>query len=205
MALVETVLQPGYLYKSLIKLVLFTSVPLIYALACKDPVIINLFHIRRKPLLRALALGIGVYLFILASYFLLGPYFDFSNVTKSLEKSVGVDRHSFLAVAIYISLINSLLEEFFFRGFAFLTMKKLASRRFSYLFSASTFSLYHVAIMSNWFSVILFLLLVFSLFIAGLIFNRLDEHSDSIYPSWIFHAFANLSINTIGLMLFGIL
>jgi len=108
-------------------------------------------------------------------------------------------------VAIYISLINSLLEEFFFRGLGFLTLKKMTSRKFAYLFSAATFSLYHIAIMTSWFAPFLFIVLILSLFVAGIFFNWLNEKNHNIYSSWIVHMGANFAINTIGFILFGIL
>jgi len=97
------------------------------------------------------------------------------------------------------------LEEFFFRGFALLTLKKIAKKRFAYLFSAGAFSLYHIAIMSNWFQPLLFLLLITSLFVAGLFFNRLNEKRETIYTSWFVHMSANFAINTVGFLLFGII
>ncbi len=136
---------------------------------------------------------------------LLKDVFDFSAITGALTGNIGVTRDNFVFVSLYISFVNSLLEEFFFRGFAFLTLKKLSTRRFAYLFSAAVFSLYHVAMMIGWFSVEVFVIVLAGLFAGGLIFNFLNEKSGTIYPSWFVHMFANFAINTIGFMLFGIL
>lgn len=165
----------------------------------------KLFVLDKKQIAHALILGFIVYVFILGSYLLIGPFFDFSNVTVTLENNIGVNKTNFVFVALYISFINSFLEEFFFRGFSFLSIKILASRKVAYVFSASAFSIYHVAIMTGWFTPVLFILLIFSLFVAGIIFNWLNERSNTIYPSWIVHLSANLAINTIGFMLFGII
>lgn len=59
--------------------------------------------------------------------------------------------------------------------------------------------------MITWFDIILLLLLICSLFVGGLIFDFLDDKSETIYNSWFVHMFANFAINTIGLILFGIL
>ena len=59
--------------------------------------------------------------------------------------------------------------------------------------------------MKSWFSPILYFLLIISLFIAGLLFNWLNQKKNNIYPSWFVHIFANLGINTIGLILFDII
>jgi membrane protease YdiL (CAAX protease family) len=131
--------------------------------------------------------------------------FDFSQVAEAITGSSGVDQKEFVWVALYISFVNSLVEEIFFRGFGFLLLSRFTTRRTAYVFSAAAFSLYHVAIMSSWFSFYLFLLLLISLFVAGLLFNRINEKSGTIYPSWLVHMCANFAINTIGFILFGIL
>ena len=106
---------------------------------------------------------------------------------------------------IYISFINSLLEEFFFRGFAFLSLKRLTGRGFAYVFSSLSFALYHVAMMIGWFSLPLFMLMLAGLFVGGMIFNYLNEKCENVYTSWLVHMFANLGINTVGFILFGII
>lgn len=205
MAFVDAILSPTYEIKSFIKLILFLSIPIGYKLFDKEFSIFKLFTFKKKSFFLSLLLGIGVYVLILGAYFVLGPFFDFSKVTAALQKNIGVNKDNFIFVALYISFINSLLEEFFFRGFAFLTLSRQAGRRFSYVFSASVFSLYHVAIMKSWFPPFFFVLLILSLFIAGLFFNWLDEKNDSIYASWFVHMLANFSINTVGFILFGLL
>jgi membrane protease YdiL (CAAX protease family) len=205
MAMIDAVLSPDYFVKSAIKLVLFLILPIILLRKHKEISLKGLLKIERKKLILPIALGIGVYLFIIGAYFIIGPYFDFSNVTVALTENYGVKKENFVPVALYISFVNSMLEEFFFRGLAFLTLKKLTTRRFAYLFSAAAFSLYHIAIMSSWFNPFLFVLLIASLFLAGILFNWLNEKTNTIYTSWLVHMCANFATNTIGFMLFGIL
>jgi len=205
MAWIDGIVSPNYLVKSLVKIFLFALLPIGYTLINNQSSYRKLFRINKNSIKLSAFLAVGVYLLIIGAYFILAPYFDFSKVTGELQKNIGVNKSNFVFVAIYISFINSLLEEFFFRGFSFLTLKKVLSRRIAYLFSATTFAFYHIAIMTSWFSFTLFLLLIVSLFAAGLIFNWLDEKYDNIYVSWTVHMCANLAINTIGFILFGIL
>lgn len=205
MAIVDGVLQADYFMKSAIKLVLFLGFPALYAAFNRNLQIKPLFVLNKKGVLLAVPLCISVYAVILGGYMLLKDVFDFSAITGALTGNIGVTRDNFVFVSLYISFVNSLLEEFFFRGFAFLTLKKLSTRRFAYLFSAAVFSLYHVAMMIGWFSVEVFVIVLAGLFAGGLIFNFLNEKSGTIYPSWFVHMFANFAINTIGFMLFGIL
>lgn len=202
MAFVDAVLRPGYVPKSLIKLALFLGLPLLYARRNPDCDLRALFRTDRRGVLLALGAGAGVYAVILAAYFLLRRYFDFSALTGNLTAQTGVDRGNFLWVALYISFANSLLEEFFFRGFAFLTLKKAAGRGFSYGFSALAFALYHVAMMLGWFSPVLILLALLGLFAGGLLFDRFDEGGENVWLSWLVHMFANFATNTVGFLLF---
>lgn len=205
MGYVDAVISPDYAVKSAAKIILFILLPLIYSLFDKEAGLRKLLKINRRSIKYALLLGIGVYIFILSAYYILSPFFDFSKVTAALQNNIGVNKSNFVFVAIYISFVNSLLEEFFFRGVAFLTLKKVAGRKMAYIFSAAAFAVYHVAIMTGWFSPGLFVLLIGGLFAAGLMFNWLDERYNNIYVSWLVHMCANFSINTIGFILFGIL
>jgi membrane protease YdiL (CAAX protease family) len=204
MAWVEIVISPGYAVKSAIKLVLFLLLPMGYSLIDRQFSFRRLFSFDSKRMIYSVLLGVGVYLLIMGAYYLVRPYFNFSNITGALQNNVGVNKSNFLFVALYISFINSLLEEFFFRGFAFFTLKKATGRKVAYIFSAGAFSLYHIAVITSWFTPVLFALLIASLFVAGLLFNWLNEKSESIFSSWLVHMCANLAINTIGLMLFQI-
>ena len=201
MAVVDGVWQPPYALKSAVKLMLFLGLPLLLSLKSKDIAFRELFRFRRKGFLLSLGLGAGLYCLILGAYCLAGRFFDFSAIAGSLSQNAGVTKENFLFVSLYISFVNSLLEEFFFRGFLFGNLKRLQSRQFAYGFSAVSFSLYHVAMMTGWFSLPLFLLVMAGLAVGGMIFNYMNELMDTIYCSWLTHMFANFAINTIGFML----
>ena len=205
MALVDGVFMADYFVKSAIKLVLFLCVPLIYAFFDKELSVKNLFKIDKKGILPAVLMGVLIYVVIVGGYFLLRGVFDFTKITGALTKNIGVNGKNFIFVSIYISFVNSLLEEFFFRGFAFLTLSKLIGRKVAYIFSAGVFALYHVAMMIGWFDIPLFIIVMAGLFAGGVIFNFLNEKSGTIYPSWFLHMFANFAINTVGFILFGII
>ena len=204
MAVIDGILKADYFIKSAIKLILFLVLPAIYSFYDKDIKIREVFRPDKKGIKLAAILGVLVYIVILGGYLLLKDVFDFSAITGTLTKNIGVTGKNFIFVSIYISFINSLLEEFFFRGFAFITLKRITGRKFAYLFSAAVFANYHIAMMIGWFGPQLFVIIMAGLFAGGLIFNYLNEKSATIYPSWLLHMFANFAINTIGFILFGI-
>ncbi len=205
MAVIDGILKANYFIKSLIKLVLFLILPALYSLCDEDIKIKEVFIPEKRGLKLASILCVLVYVTILGGYFLLKDIFDFSSITTSLTNNIGVTGKNFIFVSLYISFVNSLLEEFFFRGFAFITLKNITSRKFAYLFSAAVFAIYHIAMMIGWFSLDVFLIIMAGLFAGGLIFNYLNERSSTVYPSWLVHMFANFAINTVGFILFEII
>ncbi len=202
MGIVDAVIQPGYAIKSAIKIIMFLLIPIVYGLFFKEFNIKNLMKPDKKGLCIALCLGFVIYGVVLGAYWIFKDVFDFSALTGSLNETTGVNKSNFIWVAIYISFVNSLLEEFFFRGFSFITLKKLTSRRFAYVFSSMAFALYHIAMMIGWFGLPVILISLVGLFLGGMIFNRFDEKSENIYLSWLIHMFANFATNTIGFILF---
>ncbi len=205
MSFVDAVIQPRYFVKSLIKLLLFLILPSIYFFVNRGEAgeLKKLFLPSRKSLSFALALGVLVYGVIVGGYFLLRNGFDFSGIASKLTADTGVSADNFLYVALYISFVNSFLEEFLFRGFAFITLKGVTARPFAYIFSSAMFAIYHGGMTAGYFHIGIFLLTLTALFAAGLMFNLLNEKSGNIYTSWLVHMFANFGINTVGMILFG--
>lgn len=206
MYITDAIINPGYIYKSIVKLLLFMVIPVLYTILDKNIKLKEIFKLKsKKQLFISIILGLGVYIIIFTAYLVLKNFIDLENIKSIMEKSINVNRDNFIQVAIYISLINSLLEEFFFRGFIFLNLKKLFKRELAYIVSAFAFAIYHVAIMANWFTPPLFILAMAGLFVGGLIFNYLNDENSNIYSSWLVHMAANFAINTVGFIMFGII
>ena len=204
MAIVDGWIQPSYLYKSLIKILFFLIIPC-FVLRQYLPFLKSLVIPTKQGLCRSLILGFVLYCLILAGYGIVSQFYDFSTLTTIINHNVGVNKDNFLYVSLYISFCNSFLEEFFFRGIAFIGLKQYIPRKYAYLISAFAFAIYHVALMDGWFSLGLLILMIVGLMIGGYLFNILDEKSETIYASWMVHMFANFSINTIGFFLFGLI
>lgn len=205
--LIDGFVQPNYFVKIPIKIVFFLALPMLFFLKNKEELkdLKKLFTFKKKGLLHAFLLAVGVYSVILVGYFLTRNVIDYSNVTASLTGGMGITADNFIFVSLYISLMNSLLEEFFFRGFGFITLKKYSSRKTAYIFSSVMFAVYHIGMLFSMFSFPVLLLLLAGLIAGGCIFNFLNEKNENIYPSWFVHMFANFAINTIGFILFGVI
>lgn len=205
MAWTEGVLRPVYPVKSALKIAVFLGCTGLYALTSGDRSPFHTFRPpKRKALIPAALLALGVLIFLLGGYLLLSPWLDLSAIPENLAAKEGITPETFPLAALYITFCNSLLEEYFFRGFAFLTLYQLGYKRLACVFSALAFALYHVSITSNWGAPLLIVLMVAGLTAAGLLFNWLDREG-SLLPSWLVHVGANLGTNAVGMILFGIL
>ena len=202
--LFDALVHPDYFTKILVKILFFLALPIVYLFLNKNATVdfFRLFSFKKKGILQALLFGVFIYIIITGGFLLTRKMFDYSAVTMSLESGMGITKKNFLYVALYISILNSFLEEFFFRGFGFVLMKKYTTRIFAYVLSPVLFAIYHVGMTFSMFSIALLLIVMAGLFAGGVIFNYLNERNENIYSSWFCHMFANFAINTCGFILF---
>ena len=204
MTLVDGIIQPGYFIKSTVKLVFFLAIPLLFSKKLKLS-FSGAFRPKRQSIIIGSVLGVAAFCVILGAYRLLHPHLDLSGVVHALESTAGVTKDNFLFVGTYIALCNSLLEEFFFRYFAFLGLERNGNKLFAYIFSAAAFAIYHAGMLITMVAPLLFALALVALFACGLLLNYLNGCSQTIWVSWLLHMGANLAINTVGMILLGIL
>ena len=204
---IDAFVHPPYFSKIPIKILFFLALPMLFFVIWRGEwsEFKSLFRFQKKGLLISLLLGLAIFGVILGGYFALRGIIDFSGVTASLTSGMGITADNFVWVAIYISIMNSFLEEFFFRGFGFITLKKYVNVKFAYFFSPVLFAIYHVGMLVGMFHPAVLALIMFGLIVGGLIFNALNDKLGNIYPSWLTHMAANFAINTIGFILFDIL
>ncbi len=207
MLLVDGFFSLSYTTRALYKVGLFVIVPLFLAGFIPWFDLFSVFRVKKdqKALLHALFLGMGVYVFLILLYIFLKDILDLNQIKGALESSVAVNKKNFLAVAIYISFINAFLEEFFFRGFAYLKLIDKMPKFFASTISALAFSLYHIGMVTGWVSPLLTILGLLGLFVAGMLFNYINNRQGNIYASYAVHMFANFALNTIGLQMFGLI
>lgn len=203
---IDAVVHPPYFSKIPIKILFFLALPMMFFMIWRKEwsEFKALFRFKKKGPLISLLLGAAIFGVILGGYFVTRGFIDFSGVTSSLTEGMGITADNFIWVAIYISIMNSFLEEFFFRGFGFITLKKYVNVRYAYFFSPVLFAIYHVGMLVGMFHPAVLALLMFGLIVGGLIFNALNDKLGNIYPSWFVHMAANFAINTIGFILFDV-
>jgi membrane protease YdiL (CAAX protease family) len=205
---IEQILIPGYMVKSISKILIFFVGGLLLQ---------RILGIKRERSLRGkvsdislrklVILGTVAFASVLGAFVILRTQINLTAISGELENSLHVNSGNFIAVGIYITVVNAALEEYFFRGFLFMNLKKDSSRErfFAYMYSSLLFSFYHLSIFRTWFDPRLLVAALAGLVAAGTLFNLLDEKSDSILYSYIVHACGDAAIVLIGLKMFELL
>lgn len=203
---VDAVIKPNYFFKIPFKILAFILIPIFYFLVNKDEQkeFKKLFKYKKTDIKKGIIIGVPIYIMIVVAYLLTRNFIDFSNVAPNLSNTMGITKNNYFLVALYIPLLNSFQEEFFFRGYGFISLKKKTTRLFAYIFTSIMFSIYHIGMLIGSFDWYVIILLLIGLIIGGCILNYLNEKNDNIYVSWIVHMFINFGINTVGGILFGV-
>lgn len=190
-----------YLLKAIGKTILFLGIPIYYGKKRGGFSLRNLYRLRIESMFPALYFGGLAFFVILGSYYITLAFVDLSAIVGELDTRMDIDKGNFLFVAVYIAVWNSMLEEFFFRGFLYLRLRGLWTPKLAHIVSASLFALYHVAIMLRWFDFWVFGVCMLALVIGGIVFQLLADETGSILPCWFTHSCANVAINLIGALL----
>lgn len=198
MSLVERLFQPSYAIKSLIK-ILVMNTPILLHTRLFHRGYFDLIYLKRKKLSKTLVLAMAfAYIGIIVAFLLFQDMIDLSLIRKSLFEKEGLTRENFLFVFVYIIIVNSFLEESFFRGYLSHVFMKRGFSVSGKIFSAFLFSIYHIGIVSGWFNILIFVIMIIGLSLAGLFLQYVADKEDTLSGSWMVHACANLAINTIG-------
>ena len=127
MSYIDTIVQPGYLIRSIIKIFLFCGTVFLYSFVYKHNILDNI-NFNLSSLKKIFPLALGVYILILAAFFIFRNVFDFSHVKESLLSSVKVSKDNFIFVSIYF-FIQFLLRRIFLSWILLLHLKTIVSRK----------------------------------------------------------------------------
>jgi len=109
---------------------------------------------------------------------------------QSKINSFGVMEH-YLLMALVISFVHSMLEEYYWRWFVYGESKKL-------ILSAGAFSLHHFVVLNYYFDVWAALVLTLIVAMGGVLFNLLYARKENIWGAWAAHVGADLFIFYVG-------
>jgi len=143
----------------------------------------------------AAALGVAIGVVILAAYYTVGVrLMDLDEVARLGREVIG-DRGDFVVFALYICLVNALLEEYVFRWFLFRKCEVLLERGWpAVLLSAAIFTTHHVFALKLYMNWPLTLLCSAGVLIGGVTWSWLYLRYRSVWTCYVSHAIVDVAI-----------
>jgi membrane protease YdiL (CAAX protease family) len=203
--IIEQGVGVSYAIKTILKISIFVGLPIGYVkLISKQNIseALKLKDINLKDFKIGFISGLLFFTIVMGAYFIVGNQIDFNMIAQELQTKLKVTPLNFIFIGLYITFGNSFLEEFFFRGFIFMNLYELGSKKLAYVYSSILFALYHIAIFKTWFTLPITFLALFGLVSVGFLFNWMDTKSRNFINSWIAHIFADIAVILIGLRMF---
>ena len=199
----EKVFGFDYIPKQILRISLFLIIPMIGIYVLRKSNIKK--EIRyQKPTLKELRvpLLIGIVIFIgtLGGYFVFQFMFEAEGVIEGAQK-LGITPGNVLIWGFYLSFINSLVEEFFFRGYIFFSLEK-RSYTLAVIVSGLLWAIYHVVIFDTIFELYTMVFTIIGLFIIGVLLAYINRYGKSFINSWIVHIFADIAVVIIVLYMY---
>ncbi|MDD2656484.1 MAG: CPBP family intramembrane metalloprotease [Patescibacteria group bacterium] len=203
------ILPNNYFFSSLYKLVFLS--PIIFAMwsekkSLRQSLFQNFsFATFKKNIWRLTLLGIFLSGIYLTSFFVFKNLLDISTITTKLNSLININLTNLIFIGLYIIIFNSLLEEYFWRGFLFAKLDKILKPWQAYLITGIAFSFHHVMFYYNWFNLGFFVLVTFGLTVYALIMNYVFKKYQDLFSCWYVHIFADIAQIFIAFKIFEII
>ena len=101
-------------------------------------------------------------------------------------EDLGMLEH-YVLFSVFISLANSILEEFYWRWFAYGNLRRLMPLACAHGVAAVAFSAHHIVVVSQFFPIDFALFIGCSVGVGGLIWSLIYQHYNTILGPWICH------------------
>lgn len=184
--------------------IFFLIPPLIYCRMTGVRVFRDILLLKNWRRYLSVAVGLGT----LALLIFWGAYFSLRNllsidedlIVRSTAEQFGVTKYNVLYIAPLTIFLNSLLEEFFHRGFSFGLLVK-RNRWLGYLLPASVFTVQHMLFIYQWTTPLKLIIAIVALFVFALVLQRIYEKAESLITPWVIHIFADISMMGIAVWL----
>jgi uncharacterized protein len=198
LAFIEHGMVINYGIKTVFKVLLFFLVIYIYKKLFKDfrfKDVLSIEKISFKEWKKIIILGITSATIVLTAYLIFLPTIELDAIKNDLTDRLGITASTYILVGLYVTFGNSLMEEYFFRGFIFFHLP----RKIGYIYSPLLFATYHIPMIFLWFKPAIIILCFLGLWLIGLIFHKVNERNKTIWASWMIHICADIMIVLIGL------
>jgi CAAX protease family protein len=154
-------------------------------------------HRRALPLGLATGLGLAVLAAALTATPLGDVVVQSAPAIRSKARSLGFLDH-YWAFALLVSLIHSLLEEYYWRWFVFGRLQGLLPRWRAHLLAAGAFAAHHIVVTTQFFPLGWGLLLGSLVGVGGFMWSWMYEHQQTLAGAWVSHILVDLGILAVG-------
>jgi len=189
----------GYsLYK-----VAFLVPPVIYCRLCGIGLVRDILKLQnwRRGLGVAFFLGLLAIATFWIAYYVLGDLLlDKDRITARIDAQFHVNASTILLITPITILANSLLEEFFYRGFAYGQLARWHAGA-AYLLPSLAFTLQHLLFIRDWVTFLPLMLAIAGLVVFAIILSWLYATYESIIAPWLTHIFGDVAMMGIALTL----
>lgn len=146
------------------------------------------FSVDRRSLWWGLGTGLLIGLVVLLAFF--GFQDTFLSVAETVQEKItsfGLGVY-FIPFALFVSIVHSGIEEYYWRGFIFGGLKTYISPVWAMVVSSFAFASHHFIIVHEFFSVGVSVCLTLAVAIGGLIWCWLYQKTGKLVASWLSHA-----------------
>ena len=154
----------------------------------------------RRMMMEGLVCGLGMACILLLT--LTTPWGETVKEQAGMVRQKALDMgilQFFPLFAVFISFFHSLLEEYYWRWFAFGNLHRcMSSARAAHLLGACGFAAHHVVITTTFFPGFLGWFSGFSVGIAGAVWSWMMTRHRSIVGAWIAHMIVDLCLMAVG-------
>ena len=203
LVVLEYVFGLQYISKQVARLILFIIIPLVMIYVIKGSTIRDKIKVTRptlKELKIPLIASVVIFIGTIGGYFLIQFMFDMEKVIEGLA-DIGIGMHNVWVWVIYLSFVNSFIEEFFFRGYIYYSLEN-RSKLLAIIVSSAMFSFYHVVLMALLFNIWTVVFTIVGLFIVGVFLAYINKFGKSFINSWIIHISADIAVVLIAIYMF---
>jgi len=110
-----------------------------------------------------------------------------------------------VAVSVYIVVANSLLEEFFWRGFLYKELRALTAPWVAHACTGMAFSLHHIMYYHAWLGLASAAAATAGLVAFAVLMNVLFQRTQDLTSVWLVHGVADLGQLVVALYVFGVM
>ncbi|MEJ2044960.1 MAG: type II CAAX endopeptidase family protein [Reinekea sp.] len=158
--------------------------------------------VKKQGMLAGIISAILLALVIFLSYWLIARPNLNAEPLKDMMQSVGLTSpEKYVVLALYLTLINSLIEEYVFRWFFFKQLSQVMNPSSAVFFAAVLFTVHHTVVLAAYLPWYFNLLASLGVLSGGLIWSYLYYRYGHIWPSYISHIGADVGVFSVGYVL----